>query len=63
MALTSELCAQFMVHFDMILEYGGQTYCKNVKHEQPGTGFWPIIPIIIWHQTLVRIITIWTHKG
>ena len=24
---------------------------KIVKHKQSGTGFWLIIPIIIWHQT------------
>ena len=24
---------------------------KIVKHEEPGTGFWTIMPISIWHQT------------
>ena len=26
---------------------------KIVKYEEPGTGFWPINPITIWHQKLV----------
>ena len=31
-------------------DYGGPKFDKIFKHEQPGTGFWPIIPITIWHQ-------------
>ena len=32
---------------------GGTKFYKIVKHVQLGTGFWKIIPITIWHQTIV----------
>ena len=34
-----------MVHSGMPYDYGGPKLNKMVKHEQPGTGFWPIIPL------------------
>ena len=43
----SECCARFKVHFDMSHDCRGSKLYKIVKHEQPGTGFWPIIPITI----------------
>ena len=39
--------ARFKVHFDMSHDYGGPKFYKIVKHEQPGTGFWPMISIYI----------------
>ena len=59
----SEYHAQFKDHFDMSHDYGGPKFYRIVKHEQPGTGFWPMIPITIWHQTFVGRITIWTDNG
>ena len=38
-------------------------FYKIIKHEQPGTGFWPTIPSAIWRQTVMGEITSWTHKG
>ena len=43
-------------------EYGGPKFDK-VKHEQPGTEFWLLIPFTIWHQMFEGKITIWTYKG
>ena len=34
-------------------DYGGPELYKIVKHEQPSTGFWPIIPITICNETCV----------
>ena len=55
----SDWCAWIYIHFDMSHDYGGQNLYKVVKHKQPGPEF----NIIIWHQTFVRGITIWTPKG
>ena len=55
----SEVYAWFAVHFNLFHDYGGQEFYKFVKHEQPGTGFWPTISIKI--QTFVG--KIWTDKG
>ena len=49
----ARLCAWFKVHFDISHDYGGPKYYKLVKHEPPGTGFWPKIPFTIWLQTFV----------
>ena len=29
----------------MSYDYGGPEFHEIIKHEQPGTGFWPILPI------------------
>ena len=39
---------------------GGPKFCKIVIYEQPGTGFWLIIPIKIWHQAYEGKITNWS---
>ena len=61
MALKLGNWVRFKVHFDMSNDYGGLTLYKIGKHDQSGTGYWPIIPITIWHQIFVREITILTH--
>ena len=41
------------LHFDATHDYSGPKFDKTVKHNEPGTGFWPIIPVTIWHKTFV----------
>ena len=59
-------------YFDMSQDYGGSgtiydfigpTFYKILKYKQPGTGYWPMIPFTIWHQTFVGKRTIWTNTG
>ena len=45
------------------IRYVGPKFYEIVISEQSGTGFWPIIPYTIWHQTFAQKITIWTYKG
>ena len=57
----SEFCAPFKVNFDMLHDCSVPKFYKIVEHEQPGTGFWPMNPISIWHQRFAGRNTIWTH--
>ena len=41
------------VHFDMSHNNDGPIFYKIIKHKQPGTVLWPIIPSTIWHQIFV----------
>ena len=46
-------------------DYGVPKFYKIVNHKQPGTGFWPWIPmttLYLEHAFVIKII-IWTHKG
>ena len=45
------------------MTYGGPKLIKIIKHEQPGTEFWQIIPVTICHPTFVGKIKFWTNKG
>ena len=36
--------------FFMLIGSGGPKNCEIVKHEQTGTGFWPIIPVNLCPQ-------------
>ena len=48
-----ECCTSFKVHFDMSHNYGSPLFYNTIKHEQPGTGFLPVIPMTVCHQTSV----------
>ena len=41
--------ALFRVRFRMSDIAGRPEFSRIVKHKQPGTGIWPILPIITWH--------------
>ena len=43
-------------------DYIGPKVYKIVKHEQPGSGFRPIIPITIWNQTFLQIFSKYSFR-
>ena len=55
----STTCHILMCHMTRVV----QNSIRLSNKKQPGAGFWPTIPFIIWHQTFVRKIGIWMHKG